>query len=156
IGYLQETLRWLDHWLRGRDTGIMREPMLRAWLPGGFTVSPMPDDRPGRWVSERHWPAPTIEPQSWWLGPSGLSPSPQSGHRIDLPSGLVVGSGAGEFMPIFSTERGAELSGDQTAEDQRSLVFDSRPLDAPIEMIGTPSVRLELEASEPVGQIVVR
>src|SRR5260370_15367959 len=52
IGYLQETLRWLDHWLKGRPTGIMQEPMLRAWLPSGFTVAPTPDDRPGRWISE--------------------------------------------------------------------------------------------------------
>ena len=32
IGFLQECLRWFDHWLKGRDTGIMDEPMLRAWM----------------------------------------------------------------------------------------------------------------------------
>ena len=30
IGFLQELLRWWDFWLKGRDTGIMREPLLRA------------------------------------------------------------------------------------------------------------------------------
>ena len=33
IGFLQESLRWWDHWLKGIDTGIMDEPMLRAWMP---------------------------------------------------------------------------------------------------------------------------
>src|SRR5262245_33869251 len=33
IGFLQETLRWFDHWLRGRDTGVMKAPMLTAWMP---------------------------------------------------------------------------------------------------------------------------
>ncbi len=26
IGWLQEVLRWCDHWLKGKDTGIMGEP----------------------------------------------------------------------------------------------------------------------------------
>ena len=32
IGFLQEALRWFDHWLKGRDTGIMDEPKLRVWM----------------------------------------------------------------------------------------------------------------------------
>jgi putative CocE/NonD family hydrolase len=155
IGYLQETLRWLDHWLKSRETGITREPMLRAWMPSGFTISPTPDDRPGRWIGVPRWPAP-MEPQTWWLGRNGLTPSPQEAHRVDLSSALVIGSGAGEFMPIFSSERGPELPGDQSGEDRTSLVFDSAPLDAAIEIIGIPRVLLDLEASEPAGQIVVR
>ncbi len=156
IGYLQETLRWLDHWLKGRDTGLVGEPMLRAWLPRGFTTSPRPEDRPGRWVSERHWSGSIAEPQTWWLGPSGLTRSPQSEHQVDLPFDLVVAGGAGEFMPIFSNERGPELPGEQAAEDRGSRVFDSAPLEAEIELMGIPSMRVELEASEAVGQIVVR
>jgi putative CocE/NonD family hydrolase len=156
IGYLQETLRWLDHWLKGRQTGIMQEPTLRAWLPSGFTVAETPEDRPGRWIGEAGWPTSTIERQAWWLGAHGLTPSPQPNHRVALPSSVSIASGAGEFMPIFGTERGPELPGDQSHEDRHSLVFDSAPLDASIEMLGTPSVRLELETDEPAGQIVVR
>jgi predicted acyl esterase len=32
IGFLQETLRWWDYWLKGIDTGVMDEPILRAWM----------------------------------------------------------------------------------------------------------------------------
>ncbi|HEY7699091.1 MAG TPA: CocE/NonD family hydrolase, partial [Vicinamibacteria bacterium] len=28
IGFLQEALRWWDHWLLGRETGVLEEPML--------------------------------------------------------------------------------------------------------------------------------
>ena len=156
VGYLQDTLRWLDHWIKGRQTGIMQEPMLRAWLPSGFTVAPTPEDRPGRWISEPNWPSPSIEPQAWWLGARGLTQSPQPDHRVDLPSDLVIGSGAGEFMPIFSSARGPELAGEQSQEDRRSLVFDSAPLGDDIEMIGAPKLLLELETDEPAGQVVVR
>jgi putative CocE/NonD family hydrolase len=156
IGYLQETLRWLDHWLKGRDTGITTEPMLRAWLPRGFTVAPTPEDRPGRWVAEAAWPARGIEERAWWLGQAGLGPARQPDQRVDLPTALLVGSGAGESMPIFSSDLGPELAGDQRAEDQRSLVFDSAPLDEPLELLGTPRVALELESERPEGQIVIR
>lgn len=155
VGYLQETLRWLDHWLKGRGTRIMGEPMLRAWLPHTFAISPLPEARAGRWVTEGCWPAGN-EPQTWLLGPSGLTRSPQSEHSADLPSDLLIGSNAGEFMPIFSAERGPELPGDQMAEDARSLVFDSAPLESAIEMVGIPRLLLQLEASEAASQVVVR
>jgi predicted acyl esterase len=32
IGFLQEAIRWWDHWLKGSDTGIMQEAMLRAFI----------------------------------------------------------------------------------------------------------------------------
>ena len=51
IGFLQEALRWWDHWLKGEDRGIMAEPMLRAfieeWSPPGDR-----DPAPGRFVGE--------------------------------------------------------------------------------------------------------
>ena len=31
MGFLQEAVRWWDHWLKGIDTGVMREPALRAY-----------------------------------------------------------------------------------------------------------------------------
>ena len=39
IGFLQEEVRWWDHWLKGIDTGIMDEP-LRARLYAGFRAAP--------------------------------------------------------------------------------------------------------------------
>src|SRR5258708_3587167 len=32
VGFLQEMRRWWDHWRKGRDPGVMDEPMLRAWM----------------------------------------------------------------------------------------------------------------------------
>ena len=29
-----EALAWFDHWLKGRDTGILDDPAIRYWLPG--------------------------------------------------------------------------------------------------------------------------
>ena len=32
IGFLQEALRWWDHWLKGRETDVLDAPPLRLWL----------------------------------------------------------------------------------------------------------------------------
>ncbi len=43
IGYLQEVVRWWDHWLKGADNGAMDGPMLRAWMQD--SVPPPPPTR---------------------------------------------------------------------------------------------------------------
>ncbi len=58
IGFLQETLRWFDHWLRDRATGIMDEPQLRVWMQEWAAPSPRHAHRDGRWVTEPSWPSP--------------------------------------------------------------------------------------------------
>src|SRR5690606_30119980 len=52
IGFLQEALRWWDQWLKGRDTGIMDEPMYRVWMQESVPPRPYYAERPGRWVAE--------------------------------------------------------------------------------------------------------
>ena len=32
IGFLQETIRWWDYWLKDIDTGVMDEPQYRVWM----------------------------------------------------------------------------------------------------------------------------
>ena len=48
IGFLQEAVRWWDHWLNGRDRGVMREPKLRVWLQQH--CEPQPQVWPGEWL----------------------------------------------------------------------------------------------------------
>ena len=57
IGFLQEMLRWFDHWLGGVETGIMDEPMLRAYVQDSFRPASCYAER-RRWVAEPAWPAP--------------------------------------------------------------------------------------------------
>ena len=64
IGFLQECLRWWDHWLKGIDTGIMDEPMLRVWMQDSVPPSTHYAERPGRWVAEPAWPSPNVAPRT--------------------------------------------------------------------------------------------
>ncbi len=56
IGFLQECLRWWDKWLKDIETGVMDEPMLRAWMEDPARPSPHYEEKPGRWVAEAGWP----------------------------------------------------------------------------------------------------
>ena len=58
IGFLQDMLRWWDHWLKGVETGVMDEPMLRAWMTDSVKPATYHKELPGRWVGEPSWPPP--------------------------------------------------------------------------------------------------
>lgn len=75
IGYLQEVVRWWDHWLKGEENGVMDGPMLRSWMQESVPPSTSYEERPGRWVGEPSLPSPRIEPVS----------HPLFAHRIGHP-----------------------------------------------------------------------
>src|SRR5262249_8058200 len=89
IGFLQEMLRWWDHWLKGQDTGIMAEPMLRAWMSESVVPADHHETLPGRWVAEPTWP-PAREPQRLYLTGRGLvlERRPLSPRAISSPQTL--------------------------------------------------------------------
>ena len=72
IGFLQECLRWWDCWLKGIDTGIMAEPMLRTWMLENVEPSSSVAEWPGRWVAETQWPPEAMASQTYTLGDGHL------------------------------------------------------------------------------------
>ncbi len=52
IDFIRECVRWWDHWLKDRDTGIMDEPMLHAWVQDSAPPQGSYIERPGRWAAE--------------------------------------------------------------------------------------------------------
>ena len=56
IGFLQETIRWWDYWLKDIDTGVMDEPQYRVWMQDSAPPETHYQIRNGRWVAEPCWP----------------------------------------------------------------------------------------------------
>ena len=155
IGFLEEALRWWDHWLKGIDTGIMDEPMLRAWMQEYTPPAPHHRHWPGRWVAEPSWPPPgAARDRRLYLQASGrLDDRPGDGeertHRAEETAGLDAGS--------LTADGGfGDWPGDQRGEDGRSLSFTSPPLEEPAEILGNPRVRLSLTSDRPGASIVAR
>nr|WP_220139491.1 CocE/NonD family hydrolase [Nocardia sp. GTS18] len=153
IGFLQEMVRWWDHWLKGRDTAIMDEPMLRVWLQDSVSPHPSYEDRPGRWVGEPSWPSSNIEPRRFVLGRYALGEEPAPTRHLRLQSPLSVGMFAGKWASYAATP---DLPSDQRDEDGGSLVFETEALDESCEILGLPTLDLEVSADRPNAMLAAR
>jgi hypothetical protein len=152
IGWLQEVLRWCDHWLKGRDTGIMQEPMLRVWMQDHVPPRTCYYERPGRWVGEDRWPSPRIRTERLALAPGGRLGAPGTGTaRICSP--LWVGLTAGE---VGRYGKDADWPADQRLDDGGSLVFLGAPLAEPLEILGAPQLHLSFASDRPRALVSVR
>lgn len=159
IGFLQESLRWWGQWLKGEETGIMDEPMLRVWMQESMPPSARYNERPGRWVAEPDWPSPNIIPEVFRLtqGHDLLAEDepredpPQA--TLDVRSPLSVGLYAGKWC---SYNAPPDLPHDQREEDGGCLIFQTPRLEAPLEICGSPLVELELSADQPVAMVALR
>ncbi len=156
IGFLTETLRWWDHWLKGRDTGIMAEPMLRAYVQDSVAPASHYDIRPGRWVAEPAWPSPNIRAETLFLHPARLEPRPGEAVSLAVSSPQTTGAAGGEWCPYGLGGLGPELPTDQRADDAWSLVFDGEPLAETLEILGAPALEAEIESDRPVAILTAR
>ena len=153
IGFLQECLRWWDHWLKGIENGVMAEPALRAYVmdsarPAGWYV-----ERSGRWVAEETWPSPIVERRRLALDAGRLTDAPGPEEALTLASPQSTGAASGAYCAMWL---GPDWPTDQRGDDGRSLVFDSAPLDERLEILGAATVELELSADRPWAFLAVR
>ena len=153
IGFLQEMLRWWDYWLKGIDTGVMYEPMLRAWMTESVKACAHHEVLPGRWIAEPSWPSPGMTPRRLFLTDAGLrdATAPLTARAVCSPQ--TVGKCAGDWVPFG---RGRDQAGDQQEDDMRSLVFETPPLDTPIEILGAAIVTLDVASDRPLANLAVR
>ena len=153
IGFLQEMLRWWDYWLKGLDTGVMDEPVLRAWITDSNKPASYHVTLPGRWVAETSWPSSTAKLRRLFLTDAGLreAQGPFIGQAMRSPE--TLGKCAGYWVP-FGT--GHDQAADQQEDDFRSLTIETPPLDAPIEILGAPVVTLDIASDRPIANLVVR
>jgi predicted acyl esterase len=153
IGFLQEMLRWWDHWLKGIDTGVMDEPMLRAWMTESVRPETHHEELPGRWVAEPSWPPPGIVPRGLFLTDRGLRDEALPLTARALCSPETLGTCSGNWVPFGL---GHDQAGDQQEDDARSLVFETPPLDSPIEILGAAVVTLDIASDRPMANLVAR
>lgn len=153
INFLREALRWWDRWLKGRTTGVEDDPIYRAYCQDPSPPEDSFEYRPGRWVSEQTWPSENITPQVLHLNEGGLQAEPEDASSVSHHSPEHTGTAGGEYCAMWL---GPELPGDQRGDDAGSLVFDTAPLEQPLEILGAPEVALLLSIDQPQGNVIVR
>lgn len=140
-----EAVRWFDHWLKGRDTGIMDEPRfavyVREWHPPG----PYLEHAPGSWRWEEGWPIARIEQRPFY---------PQPNHTLtaEVPERTVHRL---RYVPSSGLEAGGpvmwwgDVAHDQRPTDAFSLTYDTAPLAEDTEILGLPLAKLMVAADAP-------
>lgn len=157
IGFLQEAVRWWDHWLKGIDRGIMQEPQYRVYCQQFAGADNRALSMPGEWLAEPHWPSPTVESHSWhlrenWLVADSASRLPPPRKAI-LKAPQDTGWQCGEYIPHCS---GPEIAGDQRLDDARSLCFDLPALEEDLVVLGRPVLKLRVSVDQPQANLIVR
>jgi uncharacterized protein len=154
MGWLQDCLRWWDQWLKGKDTGVTREPAYYAWLfePPIHPVNGAACN--GRWVSEPTWPSPNIHTREYHLGTGSLSLEKRGDALLRHRSPLSLGMAAGGDYCRLGVVGEAPL--DQAEDDARCLVFDTQPLSERVEILGPPVLRLTVSADAANAMVAVR
>lgn len=105
-----EALAWFDHWLKGRDTGILDGPPIRYWLPEA-----------DEFRTADSWPPPETSPREFWLSSMGLLvDEPVDGSRSYLHQGAGVALPKGAPPPRLPSK----------------LTWDTPVLKADVDMVG--------------------
>lgn len=150
------TLRWFDHWLKGIDNGVDREPavrifvmnagwrtaarwplpgqkMTRFYLGGSRRLSSQPERRAARDTYKADFTH-----QSGW--PPAFDTAPIAAVNARIPRAAPVSPAFlrnRQFM--FGVPEGPPV---RTALDRKALTYTSAPLERDIDVIGHPLVHL--------------
>jgi len=140
-----EAVRWFDQWLKGKDTGIMKEPRLAVYVRNWHPPGPYLEEAPGRWRYEDGWPIARIRNRVL---------HPRSDRSLaDAPG--VEAVDRLRYVPTTGVEAGGpvmwwgDVAPDQRPTDAFSLVYDTPPLDEDVEILGLPKAMLKVAADAP-------
>ncbi|PYV24627.1 MAG: antibiotic hydrolase [Acidobacteria bacterium] len=160
--------RWFDHWLKGIDNGVDREPPVRIFVMGGGDAHRTPEGRifvGGRWRDEREWPLARTVTTPYYLHADGSlstsapGPSAPTHYLFDpkRPVPTLGGNISSNGVLMFAGAADQRCRKDfWMCEDERPLsarndvlVFETAPLGRSVEVTGRLVVKLWASSSAP-------
>ncbi len=150
--FVAMAIAWWRRWLMDEETGVEGWPRYRAFISEGARPGGVREREAGRWVGLAEWPSAAVSESRLTLGADGRLGSARPG-LCPIASAQHLGTRAGEYFPL---DAGAGLPGDQRPDDALSALWESEPLDAPLDILGRPVLRLTLALNQPRGTLVAR
>jgi uncharacterized protein len=149
IAWRELAIRWWDHWLKGRENGVMDEPRLTVFVRTAHPPDASLAMTPGQWRFE-DWPIARTRWRRWYASVDHrLADIPLRGAGVDS---LRYVASVGTETPVWW----GDPTGNMAADDGGSLIYDSVPLSDTVEIIGFPRVRLRVTSPVPVADWTVR
>jgi putative CocE/NonD family hydrolase len=153
----REYLKWFDQFLKGIDTGILKEPPVTIFVREYEPPAPMLLEEKGFWRLENEWPPARGESRPMYLGPAGrLDPAPAAanGDRDSFVYNAAVGVTSGMLGRGNVAPWAMPL--DQRPDEALALVYTNPPLPANLEATGDPMADLFVSSTADVAYFHVK
>ena len=140
IEWRDQAVRWFDHWLKGRDTGVENDPRLTVYMQHWHAPNPSLQSVPGEWRREDAWPPTDAKDTTFFIQPN---------HSLADTAPLAYEHRL-KYIPTVGVEAGfwwGELLSDPRPVDAFSLVYDSPPLRDDLAILGRPHAQLRAAAT---------
>lgn len=142
-------VRWFDHWLKGTDNGIEKEPAVRYYVMGAVGE---PGARGNEWRSAADWP-PAPKAGSLYLHEGGLlsdkAPEDEksaTSYESDPASPMQI---PGRSFPGAKDARSFE-------EQKEVRTWTTPPLEEPVEWNGEVKAEVWLSSTAPDTDVILR
>jgi putative CocE/NonD family hydrolase len=155
----EHIVRWFNHWLKGEENGVEKEPTVRYYVMGA-TGEP---GAPGNvWREAKDWP-PAAQEAAWYLHADGklergapdrsyknvdelLADAPNTSYASDPRQPMSI---PGRSFPGAADARGFE-------EQSEARTFTTAPLTEPIEWTGEVKLDLYVSSTAPDTDFIAR
>lgn len=157
VGFLQEALRWWDRWLKDEPNGVEDEPMLLSYLQDAVPPRASYDERPGTWLADQQWPSEQVNdtPVRLTADRSAAVGAESGDDGATLSVASVQSHGiAGGRSAAYGLSY--EQAVDQRIDDGYALCFDSEPLSASLDVLGTAEAELTLTSDQEQAMVALR
>jgi len=160
--------RWFDHWLKGTDNGVDREPPVRIYVMGGGDGHRTAEGRVfvgGHWRDEMEWPLTRAKTTPYFLHAGGVlsADAPASAapitYRFEPQNPVPTLGGNLSSQGTLASEGGADqrcrpdlwICSDEAPLSARNdvLVFATKPLTEDLEVTGPLVVKLWASSDGP-------
>lgn len=146
-------VRWFDHYLKGVDNGVERDPKVRYYVMGALDE----DGALGNeWRTAPDWP-PASEPQAWYLqggGALSLEPPATSADSKEASTRFLSDPKHPASIPGTAFPGAADAREFESQSEVR--VFTSEPLKAPLEWTGLVQAELFVSSDARDTDFIVR
>lgn len=146
-----EILRFLDHHVKGIDTGLDKEPPVNFYTMGSE-----------QWQATDEWPPATVHPQEWFFGNGSLTSTAGKQDTITYACNYTTTTGYGpkgggtrwnSLTVLYKYED--TFYGPRNRQDSLMVVFDSPVLTEDTEITGHPEVTVSVSTNTGHGHLFV-
>jgi putative CocE/NonD family hydrolase len=151
----EHMIRWFDHYLKGMDTGVDRDPVVRYYVMGA--VGEREKSAPGNeWRTASDWPVPARETAYYLHGTTSGTAGRLSIEKPRGPGATTYTSDPANPAPI----PGRAFRGARDAREHEKhpgvRTFTSETLETPVEWTGKVRAELFVSSTAPDSDFIVR